>query len=301
MKNKGIWFACVTALVSGVSVFLNKFSGAAWRDSSVFTTVKNIPVALLFLAIVLSPKIFAGLKKLSKKQWLYLLLVGLIGGSIPFLLFFRGLAMTSAANAAFIQKTLFIWVGILAMIFLKEKFGVAQIAAFGLLFVGNFILGGIKSWKLGAGELMILGATLLWSIEYVLAKKLLANTSSETVGWARMFFGSIFMIIFLAATGRAAGLASVDLSQAKWLALSSGLLFVYVFTWYKALKYAPASVVTCLLVPASLLTTLLNSVFVTHRFSIEQAAAGVLFSAAITLIVKYKPQFKVYGSVAKTI
>jgi len=299
IKNKGIYFALLTALISGFSVFFNKFATGQFKDAYVFTTLKNILVAAGLIGILMIPKIFRELKTLNKKDWLSLLLIGLIGGAIPFLLFFKGLTLTSAVSGALIHKTLFIWVGILAVIFLKEKFGRLQWVAFALLFGGNLLLGGLKSWTFGTGELMIFGATLLWSVEYVFAKRALLKLSSEVVAWGRMFFGALILIGFVAFTGRGGGLIPAA-NQISWLALSSILLLGYVLTWYKALKYERASVVTAILVPASLITTALNSIFVTHQFSWENMAAGVLFLAAIILIWKMRPQ-NIYGTVAQKI
>ena len=50
-------------------------------------------------------------------------MIGVIGGSVPFILFFNGLAMASAPSAAFIHKTLFVWVVLLAVPFLGERLG----------------------------------------------------------------------------------------------------------------------------------------------------------------------------------
>lgn len=286
MKNKGIYFALATALISGFAVFFNKFAGKLWSDSFVFTTIKNIPVAIAFTGLLIVPKIFKELKKIRAKEWCLLLLIGIFGGGAAFLLFFKGLSMTSAVSAAFIHKTLFIWVGFLAVLFLKEKFGRMQYLAFGLLFLGNWMLGGLKNWHFGVGELLVLAATLIWSVEYILAKKVLANVSPGVVGWARMFFGSLAMVAFLMATGRVDGLLSLSLMQAKWLLISSALLFGYVFVWYKALKLENASLVTCFLVPASLITTLLNSIFVTGKYSVEQALASLAFAGALLLIYR---------------
>lgn len=299
IKNRGIYFALATALLSGVSVFLNKFATAQFADPYVFTTLKNVLVAAGLISILIIPKIFRELKLLNKKDWLSLLLIGLVGGSIPFLLFFKGLTLTSAVSGAFIHKTLFIWVGILAVIFLKEKFGRLQYLAFALLFGGNLLLGGLKSWTFGTGELMILGATLLWSAEYIFAKKALKNLSSEVVAWGRMFFGAIFLVGFIVATGRAGELFPAT-NQINWLLISSVLLFGFVSFWYKALKLENASLVTAILVPASLITTALNGIFITHQFSWETLAAGVLFSAALALILRTRPQ-NIYGTAAQKI
>lgn len=301
MKNKGIYFALLAAAISGAAVFFNKFAGKAFGDSGVFTTWKNIPVAIAFLGIMFFPKFLKELKVLNKTQWIYLALIGAIGGSIPFLMFFKGLAITSAASAAFIQKTLFIWVGLLAFFFLKEKLGRMQILAFGLLFLGNLALGGFSAWKFGAGEALIFGATLLWSIEYILAKKVLAGMSPEIVCWARMFFGSVILVLFLIAAGRGGEILSLNLIQAKWIFISSALLFGYVFAWYKALKLESASLAACFLVPASLITTLLNSIFITGRYSVWQIVASLFFAAALILFYRYRPQIKNYAPASGTI
>lgn len=285
---KGIYFALATALISGFAVFLNKFGANAFGEPYLYTTFKNIGVALIFFSILCLPKLWRELKNLNKKEWLYLWIVGLVGGSVPFLMFFKGLTMTSSANAAFIHKTLFIWVSIFAFFFLKEKFGRLQILALILLLGGNFLLFGFKSWQFGIGELLALGATLLWSVEYMFAKKLLKNLSSEIVAWGRMFLGSLILIGFILATGRAENMLALNLGQLKWLLISVPLLFGFVFTWYKALKYAPASVVTCFLVPASLITTLLNSIFITHQYSLRQACASLIFVAALVLVYKFR-------------
>ena len=288
MKNKGIYLALATAVISGFAIFLNKFAAKAFGNPYVFTTWKNLPVGLLFLAIVLSPMFWKQIKALSKKQWFYLLLVGVIGGSIPFLLFFKGLTMVSSGNAALIHKTLFIWAGVLAVIFLKEKLGRLQLLAIGVLFAGNFVLLGFKGWNFGIGDALIFGATLFWSVEYIFAKKLLKDVASEIVAWGRMFLGSIIIVGFMAATGRMEAVLSVEWSALKWLLISSVLLFGYVFTWYKALKYEAVSVVTVALVPASLLTTLLNSIFVTGVFSLKQLIVSLLFAGGVFVFYKYR-------------
>ncbi|MFH0780097.1 MAG: DMT family transporter [Parcubacteria group bacterium] len=294
MKNltstqKGAYLACLTALISGFSVFLSKFATKAIPDSSVFTTAKNIGVALVLCLIVLLPSIFPKLKHLTKKDWLNLILIGIIGGSIPFLLFFKGLSISTAPATAFIHKTLFIWVAILAVPLLKEKISKMQLGALGLLLAGNFLLGSFSDWRFDRAGWLVLAATLFWAVEYVLAKKMLARIDAKIVAWARMFFGSIALIGFVLAIGKGALLISLNYHQLCWIGLSSCLLLGYVLTWYRALKYLPATAVTCILVIASPVTTALNSAFITHKYSprdlfgavVVICAAGIIYYAAI--------------------
>ena len=48
--KQGILWALGTALISGVSVYVNKFGVAQFQDPFVYTTLKNSLVAIGFLA-----------------------------------------------------------------------------------------------------------------------------------------------------------------------------------------------------------------------------------------------------------
>ena len=65
---------------------------------------------------------------------------------------------------------------------------------------------------------MILAATLLWAVEVVVAKWLLAGVSSWTVGVARMGFGSIALLCWLGVRGQLGALASLTGEQLGWVA-----------------------------------------------------------------------------------
>lgn len=298
MKNlttlqKGIYLALGTAVISGFANFFNKFGlQAVAKDAYQYTTLKNIVVALILSIVILSPLIWSKLKGLKRKDWFKLIIIGLVGGSFPFLLFFKGLSMTSAVNASFIHKTLFLWVAILAWPILKEKLSKLQFLALGLLLVGNIIFGGLKSLSWGDAETIILIATILWAIENIIAKITLKNLDSIVVAWGRMFFGSIILIGFLAITNNTSGILNLSLNQLGWIILVSIFLTGYVTSWYSALKYAPVTVVTCILVLASPITTMLNSIFVIHKYSWLQVVGSLIILGAIGLFWHSLLKFK---------
>src|SRR3972149_7251862 len=101
--SKGIILVLGTAFVSGFAIFVNKL-GVKEFDPYLFAFFRNLLVSLFLVGLILGLKEFKNLKKLAKKDWLVLVAIGLIGGSIPFLLFFKGLSLTTAANSAFIHK-----------------------------------------------------------------------------------------------------------------------------------------------------------------------------------------------------
>ncbi len=256
----GVALALTTAVISGFAVFVNAYGVKQVPDAAVYTTVKNGVAALLLL-------VFAGLvvpartvRRLGRRDWLGLAVIGVVGGSVPFILFFSGLAVASAPTAAFIHKTLFIWVALLAVPFLGERLGILPVAAMAVLLAGQALATPPTGIVWGAGETMIAAATLLWSVEVILARRLLVGqVPSPLLGAARLGVGLVVLIGYLAVSGRLGILAGLTPNQWFW-ALVTGLpLAGYVATWLAALKRAPASVVTSVLVLGAPITALLQA------------------------------------------
>ena len=280
--RKGVYFALATALISGFSIYINKFAVMEMKDPFIFTTVKNLAVAALLFAFLILPKALPQLRGLSGKQWLTLGVIGCVGGSIPFLLFFYGLSLGTAVGAAFIHKTLFIWVAIMAVFFLGERLGKFHIAALVTLVGGSILLlGWPQSWFTGGGELMILIATILWAAEAIVAKRVMKQISSNVAVFGRMFFGAIVMLIYLASTGNLGVTAALSGQQIGWIVLTSLFLFGYVSCYYAGLKHAPASIVASILVLGSVITSLLYAILDAQRYSLEQIVGMLLIVAAV--------------------
>ncbi len=283
--RKATLLALGTALISGVSIFVNKFVVTGLDDPILFSTVKNVLVALLLVGIVLAYRSKDEIKSLTVKQWKQLALIGLVGGALPFALFFSGLALIPAVSAAMIHKTLFVWVALLAAIFLRERLSGYQWLGVAILFMANVVVGGFAGFTGSLGEFMVLGATLLWAIENIIAKRVLSELSSVTVASARMVFGSVLLLAFLTLTGRIGGIADMTLVGLGWTLLTAVLLLGYVLTWYTALKHAPASYVAALLVPATLVTNVLSAVFITGALSPVQLQSGFLMILGGALMI----------------
>ncbi|OGY52678.1 MAG: hypothetical protein A3J65_00220 [Candidatus Buchananbacteria bacterium RIFCSPHIGHO2_02_FULL_45_11b] len=293
IRNKAILLVLATAVISGFANFFNKFGmKASGFDPFQYTTLKNVLAALVLSLLVLTPWVFSRLKKLNKKDWLSLAIIGLIGWSVPFLLFFKGLSLTSAVSASFIHKTLFVWVAILAWPVLKEKVSKWQFIALGVLLSGNMIFEGFAGLSWSLAETLIFSATIMWAVETIIAKKVLANINSSVLAWGRMFFGALILIGFLSVTKDLPNLAAFNSVSIGWLALVSILLTGYVLTWYAALKKLPATVVACVLVLASPITAMLNAAFVTHKGLSADKILGLVFIglAVILLSLKLKVQ-----------
>ena len=289
-KNKGLLLVLGTAFISGTVVFISKM-GVTIINPYIFTGLKNIIVALVVVSWLLMLKDWRVLKRLSKSQWLMLLGVGLIGGSIPFLLYFKGLSLSTPVQAAFIHKTLFIYVAVLAAIFLKEKISKGfLIGGLGLL-LGNILLLRVIPHQFHAADFLILLATLFWASENVLSKHLLKELPSRIVIWGRMFFGSIFIILFWLITGQAHLVASLNLEQIGWVLITAVFLFGYLATWYTGLKYIKVSVAATILLLASPITALLSLLFLGQGLLISQLLGIILIGGVIYLICSKRISF----------
>ncbi len=256
----GLALALCTALISGVSVWVNSFGVKSVPDAALYTTLKNGVAAMILLGALafLRP---GDRRHLTPGEWRRLLLIGVLGGSIPFVLFFTGLAQATAPGAAFIHKTMFIWVALLAVPFLGERLGLLQVLALGALLGGQLLLAppNLAGAGWGTGETLITLATLLWAVETVIARRLLGSVPSLVVGTGRMGIGLVLLVGYLAVTGKLGGIVSVSAEGWGWVLLTGVFLAGYVASWMAALQRAPASAVTAVLVLAAVITTLLQA------------------------------------------
>lgn len=256
----GVGLAVAAALVSGFSIFVNGSAVKQLPDAAVYTTLKNGVAALLLLGVALLVVRRSEVLALDRRSWAGMALIGVIGGSIPFLLFFSGLAMASAPTAAFIQKTLFVWVVLLAVPFLGERLGWFPIAALGILLAGQALVAPPVGVTWGVGETMIAAATLFWAVEVIVARRLLLrDVPSPVLGAARLGIGLIVLVGYLAVSGRLGVVAGLTATQWLWAFGTGVLLAIYVGTWLAALRRAPASIVASVLVLGAPITAVIQS------------------------------------------
>lgn len=293
-RKRGIGFALLAAGVSGIAVFVNGLAVRRFDDATVYTAAKNLVAGALLagalLAMTRVSRSGADLRDVARRAWPTLTVIAVVGGAIPFVLFFEGLSRATSTNAAFIHKTLVVWVAIGATIVLRERVTAIHAAAIGLLIVGHLVLtGGIGAATFGSAELLVLAATLLWAIEVLLLKRVLGAVPAPVAATARMAGGSLCLVLWVALTGQLAELVSLDASQWLWVLLTGSTLAAFVTTWYTALSLAPAVDVTALLVLGAVVTGLLDSGFrgvamSTDSYGYVLIALGVAAVAARALL-----------------
>jgi len=281
----GIALAFLTALISGVSVFVNAYAIKEFSSPTLFATLKNTIVGIVLLALLLRPAAFQQVRQLTPRRGLGLVLLGVVGGSIPFVLFFEGLSQVGSGSGAFIHKTMFIWVAVLAVILLRERLGKGQLAALALLLLAQFLLGGPEALVPGWGVAMVLGATLLWAAETVFARRILHTESSSLGAAGRMAVGASLLLGYLAFRGEIGTLWHLTPVQWTWGFATSLLLLGYVLSWYAALKRVPAATVTCVLTVGAPITAVLSVLAGMELPRLEQITGFGVLALAVLLIV----------------
>jgi drug/metabolite transporter (DMT)-like permease len=283
-QSQGIKLAMLTALISGFSVFANSLA-VKGIDPIVHTTVKNGFAGALVVMVLLASGGLKDIKSLTRKQVGLLLGIALIGGSLAFGLFFTGLKMIGAAQGALIHKTLIFWVVLMAVPLLKEKVSIKMMVGIALLYASSLVVG-VKGFSgIQAGHGLVLLATLLWSLENIIAKVTLKSVSPNLLVTARMTIGSLFLAGYMVVAGKATLILALTGSQ--WLMLMGVgvLLFGYVMSWYRALAILPVTVTASILVGAIVITSLLDALFISKTISFTIVAQSVFIISGVYMVI----------------
>jgi len=293
IECKGTILILLTALISGLSIVINKFF-VVKIDPLVFTSVRAIIIGLVFLGISLYIS-KTNKQKFKKVSWKYLISIGLVGGGLAFWLFFSGLKLTMAGRAAFLHKTLPIYAGIFAYIFLKEKITKKQLTALAVMMLGlallefNKLAPGVKM-----GDWLVLGATVLWAVENTIAKKAMINKESNyVVTFSRMFFGSLLLFAIIFITGKSNLLYTLTSQQLLYIIISTALLFLYVLTWYLGLKYINLSKASTILLLSPVISLVLGYIWLKESILALQLLGSLLILIGAYTIARTKSEKRI--------
>ena len=292
----GTLLVFLTALISGFSIFANKIF-VATIDPLAFTAIRAIAIGAIFFILSLSYNHWR-IKKFSTVSWKYLLSIGIIGGGIAFWLFFSGLQLTTSSRAGFIHKTLPIYVTILAFVFLKEKITKKQLFALGISIVGLIVLlySTITPSQLWSnpqlGDLLILGATILWGVENVLARKAMINGENNfVVSFSRMFIGGLFLAGVILILGKASLFLALNSTQWLYILISTLILFGYVLTYYWGIKCINVSKGASILIISPVITLVLGVIFLGEPAPLMQVIGSVIILIGVYFIATVKSEF----------
>jgi drug/metabolite transporter (DMT)-like permease len=270
-------------VISGVSVYVNSLGVKTFSDPVLYTALKDgvVGVVLLFPLIV-SGGWRAEYRKLSPRTWAWMIALALTGGSIPFALFFSGLQLTTAATGAVLNHFQFVLVAIFAVVFLKERIRPALWAGFVVLFLGTMLGTNLGALKWNEGALLVLASTVLFAIDFVIAKHLLRGLSTLMVMTARMSLGTAMLFVYLAWIGHLGLVTHLRTAQVQFVLVTGLILLAFVVCTFTAIRHASVSAVLAIGAASPIITTLLQ---VGSTGRIELAPADALGLAVLVVSV----------------
>lgn len=174
-------------------------------------------------------------------DFLHLCLLGLIGITAYQFFFTYALKFTSVTNVSIIINTAPLYGGILSSLFRFEQFNKKRIVAIITGFFGVFIIitKGTLSLEAGdsTGNMLAIGASLLWALYTILSKPLLDRHSPLKVTTYSMIMGSVFLLPVLPFHSDIREFGSLTVNG--WLILLFTVVFSIVvafFLWYRGVS-----------------------------------------------------------------
>jgi drug/metabolite transporter (DMT)-like permease len=102
--------------------------------------------------------------------------------------------------------------------------------------------------------------------------------------WGRMFFGALFILIFLVFTHQAVFLNKLNSEQISWTIFTGIILLAYVFTWYSGLKFIKVSEAAIILMLGSPITAMLAAIFSKPAALREYLASGLIILGILGIL-----------------
>jgi len=255
----GYAFAVLAAIISGVSIYVNSFGVKQFHDATLYTLLKNgvVGVALLIPLVVL-PARRAEYLKLNRRQSAWLVALAVTGGSVPYVLFFSGLLLTNAITASVINHMQFAIVALIAVVFLRERISAAMWAGLIVLLVGATLgtnLGKVH-WDMGA--YLVAASTVLFAIDFVIAKHLLKDLSTLSVMTAKMSLGSLLLLGYAAYSGSLAKVPHLTFVQWRISLLVGLILLAFTVSTFIAIRHISVTAVIAIGQASPIVTALLG-------------------------------------------
>lgn len=277
----GYLFAGLNAIVSGFAIFINSFGVKLFADSTLYTSLKNAVVGVaLLLPLLLFARARAEWRRLNPRQWGLLLLLAVVGGSVPYALFFRGLQLSTSTTSSLLNHAQFLLVAVLAVVLLGERVGALMWLALLVLLVGTTYGARLDQVRWDEGTLLVVASTVLFAAGVVLAKYLLRDLSTLTVMAAKMTLGSVLLLAYVAATGHLGAVASLSLVQWGFVLGTGLILLAFTVSAFLALRHISATAATAIPAASPLITAALV-VFSTQRIALKP---DDIIGLALTLV-----------------
>jgi drug/metabolite transporter (DMT)-like permease len=225
------------AVIWGINYAVVKF-GAAQIDPLAFNSTRLAVASVVLVAIVIA----SGHPWPRGRDRLALLGLGILGNGIYQYLFIEGISRTRAGDAALIIAAAPAFMAIIGRLRGTERTGAAGVAGITLSLAGIALVvfgdsGGGKADSSLIGDLLLLGASLCWSVYTVFLQPYTERTNGITLSAVTMIGGAVPLILVSMPAIVRTQWSGVGLGG--WAAVAYSGLFALVLAylfWYRGVK-----------------------------------------------------------------
>lgn len=130
--------AILSAIFAALTSILAKI-GIDGVNSNLATAIRTVVVVFMAWGMVFLTRAGSGIKEISSKSWLFLILSGLATGA-SWLCYYKALQMGEASKVVPIDKLSVVITLILAFVFLHEEFTIKSVIGCALIAVGTLVM-----------------------------------------------------------------------------------------------------------------------------------------------------------------
>ncbi|MBU6262237.1 MAG: DMT family transporter [Bacteroidetes bacterium] len=279
----------------------NLIFGAGYAVIKTITPAYLAPYSLNVVRVVVSLILFWSLllfkpskASIDKKDIPLFVLCGITGVAINQIMFVKGLSLTSAIHSSLLSLATPIFITIIALWLIKEKFSINKFMGLALGIGGATLLVLVKDVQSSnssslLGDMFVLINAVSYAFYMVIVRPLMEKYNAlHVLRWV-FTFGAIFILPialpdFIATDWSVFG-------TAQWVALAFVVLFVtfisYLFTVYGLQELGP-SVTGAYIYTQPVFATIIAMVFAGEHFTMIKALAAVLIFSGVYLVNRKK-------------
>ena len=132
------WFATGSAVFAALTSILAKI-GIEGVNSNLATAIRTVVVVIMAWGMVFLTNTQGGIRSVSRKSWIFLILSGLATGA-SWLCYYKALQVGEASKVVLIDKLSVVITLVLAFIFLHEQFTAKSIIGCALIGAGTVLM-----------------------------------------------------------------------------------------------------------------------------------------------------------------
>jgi drug/metabolite transporter (DMT)-like permease len=285
-KKEALLFTVIASSLWGTSFPAIKI-GLQYTDPYTFVFLRFLFASLTMLVVMFLTKNFSF--NFNKKR--LILLLGITNGT-AYLLQYLGMVSAFASKSSLFVNLSVVWVALLSPIVLKERIGRKKLAGviaslLGIILVTTNLDFGSLGLGEVVGDLLVIGAGILWAVFIVYNKPLVTESKNmiQSMTWLL-----IFTMLPLLPVVPFSAENFLSLTWEAWVAIIYTALFCWVapyYLWIKGLKNISPVTSAVILLNEIIVAVAISTVFLGEVMT-AVSAVGAIFIILAILAVSYE-------------